>query len=133
MDSGVVIFDGNSRLTLTCLGGPEQGYPATAYKTRIEITSGLCSTSVEAFGWDYGNFLEGLIKLHNTMTGEVCLKFWNEAHSIAFAGGGKGSIEVIVDIRDSSPFGARLTVPMHFDQSYLPDIIAAVDSNFPAR
>jgi hypothetical protein len=132
-NDGVTIFDGQSRLKLICVGEPEFGYPATAYPTRIEVQSGPFSVSVIASAENYSIFRRSLEKLHETLAGEVRLVFWNEEHSITFVGQGSGDLVVTIKITDSRPLGARLTVPLFLNQSYLPQIITDIAHFFPER
>lgn len=132
LEDGEVIFSiGASHLALTRIGDAPAGYPSTSYRTRISISSGPFSATVEAYGTNYAFFLRALRELDKTLSGEAKLTFWNEAHSITLSGGGKGDVELVVKITDGLPAGAILTVPIHFDQSYLPEIIRAIELQFP--
>ena len=131
-EGSITIFDGNSRLTLTRLGEPEEDYPASSYPTRIQINSGPFSTYVEAPAQSYLNFRKALLNLHETLSGQARLEFWNQVHLIILTGEENGSIKLTVKIADSfSPSRAKLTVEMGLDQSYLPKIIAGLGQTFP--
>jgi hypothetical protein len=129
-----MVFDGNSRLSLTRIGNPEPGYRATSYPTRIQVHSGPFSVSVEAAAQNFGAFKESLVKLHASMAGKATLAFWNEEHAITLTGDGIGGVRLAAKITDSrSPSQACLTVQMFLDQSYLPTIIAGIGRHFPGN
>lgn len=130
-DVSVVISDGISRLALSRIGEADPEYPPCCYPTRLEITSGSFSATVEGVSWSYLTLSERLRELHETLKGEVRFEFWNEGYSIVFSGAGKGPVDIVVKVRDSRPVGPILTVPMSIDQSYLPTIVSQVGRVFP--
>ena len=129
-DDSVVISDGISRLILSRVGDADSEYPPCCYPTRLEVSSGVFSATVEGLSWSYSTLCERLGELHKTLKGSVRFEFWNESYSITFSGNGIGPIAMIVEIRDSRPSGTVLTVPMSIDQSYLPTIISQIREVF---
>ena len=125
-ETEVVISDGNSYVKLVPVGQPRLGYP-----TRIEISSGSFSATVEAETRIDPIFRQALSKLHKTLSGEAILTCWSQEHSVTLTGNGVGRIDLIAKITDGrSPWSACLVVKMQLDQSYLPEIIAGIDRNF---
>jgi hypothetical protein len=123
----VVLADEVSRVTLAPAGPPGLGFP-----TRIEAASGPFSAVIDAEAQDYGAFREALIRLHETLAGSARLEFWDEEHAITLSGDGRGGVDVVVQLTDSStPWHSCLTIKIALDQSYLPAIIRAVGRNFP--
>jgi hypothetical protein len=123
---GIVLTDGSSRVVLAAAGPPALGFP-----TRIEVASGPFSVSIEAEAWDYARFLEALRRLHETLAGDAKLTFVEGEHSVTVTGDGRGGVEAEIVVGDGqSPCNAVLSIRMTLDQSYLPDIIAAVQREF---
>jgi hypothetical protein len=113
-------------------GDPAPGYPASSYRTRVNVNSGPFSVTVEAFAQNYVVFLRALSRLSGSMEGEAKLEFWNEEHAIVLKGSGDGTIELDARITDGrSPWSACLRIGMALDQSYLPGIISALKEEFP--
>src|SRR4051794_1867734 len=103
----VSISDGHSRLELVRVGDPETGYPVSSYRTRMAVTSGPFSVTVEAFAQNYAYFLQALSQLHESMAGEVKLQFWNQEHLIVLKGAGDGGIQLAAKVTDGrSPWAA---------------------------
>lgn len=122
----IVLTDGISRVVLTPAGPPALGFP-----TRIEVASGPFTGSIEAEAWDYARFLEALRRLHDTLVGEAKLTFVEGEHLVTLMGNGRGRVETRVVVSDGqSPCNAYLTIRMTLDQSYLPDIIHAIQHEF---
>ena len=122
----IVLTDGISRVVLAPAGPPALGFP-----TRIEVASGPFSASIEAEAWDYTRFLEALRRLHETLVGEAKLTFVEGEHSVTLTGNGRGGVEARIVVSDGqSPCNAFLTIRMTLDQSYLPDIIHAIQREF---
>ena len=120
----IVLTDGISRVAMAPAGPPALGFP-----TRIEIASGPFSASAEA--WDYTRFLNALRRLHETLVGEANLTFVEGEHSVTLTGNGRGGVEARIVVSDGrSPCNAFLTIRMTLDQSYLPDIIHAIQREF---
>ncbi len=128
-DDSVTVFDGHSHLSLSKIGNAPPEYPSTSYHTRIVVSSGPFSATTEAYGQNYAAFLDAMRELNTKLSGEARLQFWNEAHSITFRGGGKGSLDITIEIKDG-PFGGTLVVPMHLDQSYMTEIIKQIAQHF---
>jgi hypothetical protein len=125
-EEGIILTDGISRVTLAPAGPPALGFP-----TGIEVSSGPFSAVIEAEAWDYGRFRDDLIRLHETLAGKAELTFVEGGHSMTLTGDGRGNIEVTVVTEDGrSPCNAVLTVQMSLDQSHLPDLIHAIQSEF---
>ena len=123
---GIVLTDGISRVVLAPAGRPALGFP-----TRIEVATGPFSASIEVEAWDYRRFLEALHRLHETLVGEAELTFVEGEHSVTLTGNGRGGVEARIVVSDGqSPCNAFLTIRMTLDQSYLPDIIHAIQREF---
>ena len=123
---GVVLTDGISRVVLAPAGPPALGYP-----TRVEIATGPFSATVEAEALDYKRFLDALRRIHESLAGEAELTFVEGGHSVTLTGNGRGSVVAMIVVGDGqSPGHAALTVRMTLDQSYLPDIIHAIQREF---
>jgi hypothetical protein len=124
--SRIVLTDGVSRVALAPAGPPALGFPTT-----IEVASGPFSASIEAEAWDYARFLEALRRLHATLVGEAKLTFVEGEHSVTLRGNGRGGVDARIVVSDGqSPCHAALTIGMTLDQSYLPEIIDAVEREF---
>ena len=123
---GIVLTDGISRVVLAPAGPPALGYP-----TRIEVATGPFSATIEAEALDYKRFLDALRRLHETLVGEAELTFVEGGHSVTLTGNGRGGVEAMIVVGDGqSPCHAFITIRMIFDQSYLPDVIHAIQRDF---
>jgi hypothetical protein len=128
-EEGVTLLLGpESYLRLIPAGPPELGHPV-----RLQVVSLPFSASVEAEARDIPLFRQQLERLHEKLTGEAHLKFWEAEHDLAFKGDGRGKISLSVQIADGSPKRAWLTVVRDLDQSYLPELIRALGAAFPGR
>lgn len=126
-EQGVLFTDGISRVELLPAGPPALGTP-----TRIKASTGPFVAEVEAEAWDYERFWKGLVRLHETLSGEAELTFVEGGHSIRVTGNGRGGVEVEAILGDGrSPCQAFLTVTLSLDQSYLPDVMHAIRRGFP--
>jgi hypothetical protein len=127
MDQGVVITDGQSRVTLV----PTYLSADIGCPMRVEVRSTLFSVDIELVARSVAHFRATLVALHKTLTGEARLEFWNEEHSVVFRGYGHGGIEIITRVTDGLvPRRACLTVKMWINRSYLPAIIVEIGEVF---
>jgi hypothetical protein len=127
MDQGVVITDGQSRVTLL----PTACAPGLGWPMRIEVQSGPLSGAIEAEARDIPHFRTALGSLHESLSGEARLQFWCDEHSVVLKGNGRGRIEVVTTVTDGrAPWTACLTVKMWLDQSHLPAIIEDIGKVF---
>jgi hypothetical protein len=125
-ESGVVIGGGRCRVRLRCAGPPaEVGYPAL-----IEVLAGPFSGSVLDETVRFYGFREQLTTLYKDLKSEARLESL-EGFLLRLVGNGSGGILVDVKVVGEHVPPMLLTFEFSIDQSYLPEIIRQLDSEFP--
>jgi hypothetical protein len=125
-EGGVVISDGRCRVRLACAGSPaEVGYP-----TLIEVRAGPFSGSVLDETVGFHGFREQLATLYKDLKTEARLESL-EGFLLRLVGNGSGGILVDVKVVGEHVPQIMLTFEFSIDQSYLPEIIRQLDSEFP--
>jgi hypothetical protein len=96
--------------------------------------TGGFSTSFLAL--DVSRFLGELRQLHATLQGRAQFTTWEKQIEITLEGNGRGQIAVTGDAMDQAGTGNRLRFDIGTDQTYLPKLIAQLESictTYPAR
>jgi hypothetical protein len=77
---------------------------------------------------EFASLREGLARLHADLKGEAAFESMEEWLQMKVAGDGRGHFIAKCEARDEPGTGNRLRFDLHFDQTELPNVIAALDA-----
>lgn len=130
---GVVIAGSRSGIRLGRIAYySDANYPR--YSTLIEVQAGPFKGAIadEFSVASYHQFLSQLKLLHDKLSGSASLESY-EGNHLVLDGNGKGGISVSVLLVGEHVPPIQLRFEFHIDQSYLPKIISAAESEFLQR
>jgi hypothetical protein len=101
------------------------------FEHRVDLVAGAFRGSINAVAYAnaYGHFRTGLVKLYETLSGEVAYPAY-ENLDLKMTGDGRGHIEVSVRATDDFYRPIQLSLRIFLDQTQLPTIIDAIERVF---